>query len=163
MKATLELGVTPALRLMVAHAAQLCEIAGQKRAARRLAASPVNPGARYSCVIRFTQAAEMAIASFGLRTPQVGAALWGVMITRAFVYRVLTDPRPGLAEVIYAAALQLESEIRTFGQVPKGTIGVDAPEARRRKLDSDDRRQGDRPEPDEPEANRPTRPRDPRT
>lgn len=141
MTATHEVAVRPALREMVAHAAQLCEMAGQKRAARRLAASPVNPGARYSCVVRFTRSAEMALMAGQWSSPVGGAALWAVMLTRALVYRILTDPRPGLGQVVRAAALQLESEIRTFGAVPKGTIGVDAAEDERGELDSDSRRQ----------------------
>lgn len=155
MKATLEYNVVPALRTMVAHAAQLCEMAGQKRAARRLAASPVNPGARYSCVIRFTRAAEMALMAGNWNAPIGGAALWAVMMTRAFVYRALTDPRPGLGRAVHAAALQLESEIRVFGQVPRGRIGIDAAEDGERELDSDGRRQEGRPRTASPPGKQP--------
>ncbi len=144
MKATLSYDLVPALRKMAGHSAQLCEMAGHKRASRRLAASPVNPGARYSCLIRFTRAAEMALMTGNWNAPIAGAALWAVMMTRALVYRALTDPRPGLGRVVHAAALQLESEIRSFGAVPNGTIGSDAPEGKRRELDSDEGRQGNR-------------------
>lgn len=130
-----------AFRAMLVYSAQLCEMAGSKKAARRLAACPVNPGARYSCVIRFTRAAETALIAGPWGTPVGGAAIWSVMTIRALVYRALTDPRPGLKKVATATAFQLESEIRSLGAVPKGTIWPDAETGKGRKLDRDDRGQ----------------------
>lgn len=115
---------TPYLRLILLHAAEIHRLAGLEAEARKLAATPVNVGARLACVFRVLRNVEQStrtqwgVARLGPTLP--GRAMEVLTLVRCATVTALADSDPELWLVI------LEERARMIlhgcGGRPSGTI-----------------------------------------
>lgn len=119
---------TVLMRTVLLHAGQICKLAGNEAAARKLAGCPVRWGAKLTCVFRHTRDVEAAltagwaVAKLG-RSPK-GYALEAVLLARTAAIRLLMDPELGAAWVERVVEPALRLSIESLGDEPKWSVGL---------------------------------------
>jgi hypothetical protein len=117
---------TALMRAALLHAGQVCKLAGNEAAARKLVACPVRWGAKLTCVFRHTRDVEAAltagwaVAKLG-RSPQ-GYALEAVLLVRTAAIRLLMDLELGAAWVERVVEPALRLSIESLGAVPEWSV-----------------------------------------
>ncbi len=114
---------TALLQIILSRAAQLCEVAGNRQAARKLALCPVRFDDRLGCVFRFTREVEQVMFAKwaqGLLVPSpAGRALEAVTLIRSAAIGALAQRD---LEWLRTVEQRLCGMVKLAGVEPSGTI-----------------------------------------
>lgn len=118
---------TALLQTILSRAAQLCEVAGNRQAARKLALCPVRLDDRLGCVFRFTREVEQVMLAKWARAPltpsSAGCALEAVTLARTAAIGVLAQiRRKPVLEWLRVVERRLRYMLACAGVEPSGTI-----------------------------------------